>query len=105
MNKIISAGDTVVIDTVTITNDQGGIDTFIDQERPIWMADKYLYRYDDETTQDGLAADFTTFGKLNVRIDRAEVETLLEPSNRQNDEYNTDTAFVFVVNDGHGGRL
>ena len=105
MNKIISAGDTVVIDTVTISNEDGGTDTFIDQERPIWMADKYLYRYDDETTKDALAADFTTFGKLNFRIDRAEVETLLEPLNRQNEEYNTDTAFVFVVNDGHGGRI
>lgn len=105
MNKINSAGDIVVIDTVTITNDQGGIDTFIDQERPIWMSDKYIYRYDDEATKDDFAADFTTSGKLNIRIDRAEVETLLEPSNRQNEEYNTDTAFVFVVNDGHGGRL
>ncbi len=105
MNKIISAGDTVVIDSTIISNDLGGLDTLIDQERPIWMADKYIYRYDDEVTIDGFADDFTTSGKLNIRIDRAEVDQILAPLNRQNEEYNTDTAFVFVVNDGHGGRL
>lgn len=105
VNKVISAGDTSVVDSSIISNVEGGLDTLIDQERPIWMADKYLYRYDDETTKDNFGIDFTTFGKLNYRIDSAEVEKLLTPVNRQNDEFNTDTNFVFVVNDGHGGRL
>lgn len=105
INKIISAGDTVVIDDISISNEDGGQDIIIDQERPIWMADKYLYKYEDDTTLDEFGADFTTFGKLNYRIDTNEVNALLTPINRQNGEYNTDTSFVFVVNDGHGGRL
>lgn len=105
INKTISAGDTVVIDTVVVNGEDGNVDQIIDQERPIWMADQYLYRYDGETTQDQLGADFTTFGKLNIRIDRAEAIDILTPLNRHNNEYNTDTSFVFVVNDGHGGRM
>lgn len=105
VNKIISAGDTVIIDDITIDNEDGGEDVIFDQSRPNWMADKYLYKYDGETTVDEFGADFTTSGKLNFRISRAEAITLLTPPNRQNEEYNTDTNFVFVVNDGHGGRL
>lgn len=105
VNKVISGGDTVVVDSTIITNDDGSLDTLIDQQRPIWMGDQYLYRYDDETTQDEFGVDFTTFGKLNFRIDAAEAKALLTPVNQNNGEYNTDTSFVFVVNDGHGGKL
>lgn len=105
VNKIISAGDTVVIDTISIDNEDGGQDVIIDQERPVWMSDEYLYDYDSDTDASVFGADFTTFGKLNIRIDRDEAIDILTPINRQNREYNTDTAFVFVVNDGHGGRI
>jgi len=105
VNRTNSAGDDVIIDDVNIDNEDGGVDNILDQERPSWMADDFLYRYDDETTQDDLGVDFTTYGKLNIRIDRAEAELILVPENRQNGEFNTDTSFVFVVNDGHGGRL
>lgn len=103
-NYIISGGDTVLIDSTTISNEDGEFNTYIGQSRPTWMSDQYMYRYDDETTLDEFAADFTTFGQLNYRIDRVDAITLLTPLDVWNDALNTDTTFTVVVNDGHGGR-
>ncbi len=79
------------------------IDTVLETTRPVWMSNDYIYVYDSDTTGDEFAADFTTYGKLNVRIDSAMAIDLLTPTIQFNDALNLDTLFTVIVNDGHGG--
>lgn len=86
---------------------EDGLDTLISQTRPIWMSNdedhQYIMRYDSDEEWDQYGSDFQTMGKLNVRIPSDEAMDLLIPDNRHSEEYNTDTTFAIVVNDGHGG--
>jgi len=101
------SGDTTVIDSTSYdTNGSGTLDqTLIRQTRPYWMSNKYLYSYGKETSndKDAFGIDFTTYGKLNIRIDSTEAWTLLKPLVQWNGKLNTDTVFTVMCNDGHGG--
>ncbi len=109
MNIAVRAGeDDVVIDSTIYDNDGDGRenDTTITQTRPVWMANEYLHEYGDGVTDpasDTFGAQFQTWGKLDIRIDRDEAIELLTPSKQVNNKLNTDTVFTVVVNDGHGG--
>lgn len=87
-------------------------DTTIDEvrmSRPNWMANQYLRRYTNAGQSDNFAEDFTSTGRINVRISNAEARELLKPINDVNPgnpvagDLNTDTIVSVVVNDGHGG--
>lgn len=91
-------GDDVVIDTV----DMPGSSNII-QTKPSWMQFEYMKFYDSDDQEDTHGADFTSSGKLNIRIPRDVVMPYLIPQNQQNQALNTDTMFIVVANDGHGG--
>ena len=97
--------DDVVIDTTFYDNDGDGLedDQIITQTRPNWLANDYLHVYGEDDSPDPLGADFTAFGKLNVRVERQTAEDLLMPPDQINGEMFTDTVFTVVANDGHGG--
>lgn len=87
-------------------------DTTIDEvrmSRPSWMANQYLRRYSNAGQTDGFAEDFTSTGRINVRISNADARELLKPINDVNPgnpvagDLNTDSIVSIVVNDGHGG--
>ena len=73
------------------------------QNRPVWMANKYLKVYGDDDQSDDMGVDFQAYGKLNVRIPAAEAISLLTPEEQYNGALNTDTLFTVICNDGHGG--
>lgn len=81
----------------------------IQQARPSWLASRYLRKYESAGTVDQFAEDFTTRGRIEVRISRAIADDLLkpvndfDPGNPINRNRNTDTIMSVVVNDGHGG--
>lgn len=87
-------------------------DTTIDEvvmTRPIWMSNQYLRKYENAGSTDPFAEDFTSSGKIEIRIDGDEARQILKPVNDQNngnpwhDDLNTDSVVSIVVNDGHGG--
>lgn len=77
------------------------------QTRPAWMRDEFIKKYDTEDQADPVLADFTTFGKLNVRVDTADVMDLLNPYEEATDNatgyLTSDTVFTIIANDGHSG--
>jgi hypothetical protein len=87
-------------------------DTTIDEimmARPTWMSPRYMRKYDGSGTADPFAVDFTTSGKINIRIAGDEAREILKPTNDFNPgnplwrDLNTDSVASIVVNDGHGG--
>lgn len=87
-------------------------DTTLDEvlmTRPIWMSNDYLRKYQAPEVADPFAEDFTTTGKIDVRIGRARALEILrpvndlDPTNPPHRDLNTDTLVTVVVNDGHGG--
>jgi photosystem II stability/assembly factor-like uncharacterized protein len=92
-NTAINNGDTITLDT----------DAKIAQAKPSWMQSKFMYTYGSENTPDTYGVDFTTAGKINIRIDRSTAIALLTPENRVNGALNTDTTFTIIADDGHGG--
>jgi photosystem II stability/assembly factor-like uncharacterized protein len=105
--NIAYRGDDIVYMDLEENTMDDEVSTFISQVRPIWMMNdadhKYIRKYDDATVWDEFAADFTTYGKLRVNIPTDEALNILIPRYRQAGEYNDDTTFAVVVNDGHGG--
>jgi hypothetical protein len=83
------------------------LDTIINQTRPIWMRNdeehQYVRRFGNTGEWDEFMVDFTNYGQLDVRINRDKALEILQPISRYASEYNTDTTFAIVVNDGHGG--
>ncbi len=106
-NQVIypQEGDTVVVDTTVVRNEQGEIVSIITQMKPQWMNEDFFYSYDEEdpTFADPYGIEFQTQGIINVRIDEAQARALLTPSNQQNGALNTDTLFTVAINDGHNG--
>lgn len=105
-NTALRLDDTTVIgdfdydkDPIKWTSDS----LIINQARPDWLADEYLYKYGSDTEKDNFGTDFVTYGKLNVRIPAAEALNLIKGKNLASGAYNTDTLFTVVANDGHGG--
>ncbi|MGE5481081.1 MAG: YCF48-related protein [Chloroflexota bacterium] len=98
--------EVIVVDTTDYDVDPlGGTPAkLVSQVRPAWMGSQYIYKYDNETTADPFAVDFTSRGQLNVRIPRAEAMAMLMPKTQTNGALNTDTVFTIVVNDGHSGK-
>jgi len=90
--------DIIVVDTV----DASGTSSII-QTKPTWMKFDYMKFYDSDDLEDTHGTDFTGYGKLNIRIPRDSVMPYLIPQNQQNQALNTDTMFIVVANDGHGG--
>ena len=77
----------------------------IAQARPAWLANDY-FCLEGTTTSDPLLVDFTTKGKLNVRIPAADATAILTPQDSDDNDtgYMTnDTIMTVVVNDGHSG--
>jgi len=96
--------DTSVIDTLIYDEDNYGLKgAQLIQSRPIWMRSEYLTKYGTDDEADLFATDFTTHGQLNIRIPADSALKLLKPINQVNSALNTDTSFIVVVNDGHGG--
>lgn len=104
VNLHVNGGDTVVIDTTWVPNPDGSREEIVYQARPSWLADTYWKLYDSDTDDDLLGSDFTTFGKLNVRIPRADAEDLLVDPGAANADWNVDSVMTIIVNDGHGGQ-
>ena len=79
------------------------------QARPIWLSTRYMRRYLNAGARDQFAEDFTTRGRIEVRIPGTEAREILKPvndfnpGNPVNGDLNTDTVMTVVVNDGHGG--
>jgi predicted outer membrane repeat protein len=77
--------------------------------RPIWMSNQYLRRFNNPGQADQFAEDFTSKGKIDIRIPNDVAREILKPINDRNpgrpehEDLNTDTVVTFVVNDGHGG--
>lgn len=81
-------------------------DTTLDevlQTRPIWMSSRYLRKFDESQTPDPVAADFTSMGKINIRIPGDEARQILTPTGQANGALNVDSLVTIVANDGHGG--
>lgn len=110
LNKVRNGGDInnpvdVVLDTTYIwDNDAQKYTAVLNQSKPAWLDDKYMFRYNDETTKDQFVQDFTAKGQINIRIPRNEALSLLTPVNVQNNALNTDTSMTIILNDGHGGK-
>jgi hypothetical protein len=76
----------------------------LSQTRPSWMSDSYLFNPAGQPSSFGF--EFTTFGQLNVRVQRAQAISMMTPKEtvaRVNGALNTDTMITIVVNDGHSG--
>ena len=73
------------------------------QTRPTWMANNYVYAYNSDTEQDQFLSNFTSQGRLNVRVDGTEARTMLGVNNNYNEGMNLDTVITVVANDGHSG--
>ncbi len=104
-------GDTAIFDDIEYDGDpikdsvpiKWGEGVYIVQSRPEWMDPKYMYFYGSENDKDVFATDFTTFGKINIRIPAEDAITMLTPKPQYQGALLTDTTFTIVVNDGHGG--
>ncbi len=83
--------------------DESVITDEVIQTRPIWMANDNIYKFNDETNKDQFAADFTSNGQLNIRLDGATARDILGVREDINNAMNLDTVFTVVANDGHGG--
>ncbi|MDC1067780.1 FlgD immunoglobulin-like domain containing protein [Candidatus Kapabacteria bacterium] len=103
-NTIVSAGDTVIIDDTEYLDENGDPQVQVNQIRPSWLANEYLYEYNSDTDQDVLNQFFTTSGQINARIDRQDALNLLSRETDINGALNLDTTMTVVVNDGHGGK-
>lgn len=77
--------------------------TILNQSRPTWMSNQFIYKYNSDTDSDEFGADFTNLGQLNVRISAEDALNLLTPDPQYNRAISDDTVFTVVVNDGHGG--
>ncbi len=79
------------------------------QARPSWMATTFMRRYENAGQADQFGEDFTTRGRIEIRIGKTQPIELLKPVNDFdpgrpiNGDLNTDTVTTIVVNDGHGG--
>lgn len=104
-NYINNGGDIVVIDSSYYIDENDDEVFQVNQNRPDWMGNDYLYEYDSDDVQDALNQDFTTNGQINVRIDRADALALLARQNDLNGALNLDTTMTIIANDGHGGKL
>ncbi|MFH1051316.1 MAG: YCF48-related protein [bacterium] len=98
-----NGADTVIIDPYVIDTTMYNGEMVLVQQRPIWMDTQFIHKFDSETEVDEFLADFTTYGKINIRIDADTAISLLTPQVQYNDALNLDTLFTVVVNDGHGG--
>ena len=81
-------------------------DTTLDEvvtTRPIWMANRYMRRFNNAANADLFAEDFSTRGQINIRIPGDEARRILAPVGQISGDLNTDTLMTVVVNDGHGG--
>ncbi len=105
--NIAVRGDDLVYLDIEENTSWGTDNVFINQARPIWMKNddthQYIRKFDDPTAWDEFASDFTTYGKLRIEIPTDEALQILLPRYRQAYEYNDDTTFAVVVNDGHSG--
>ncbi len=72
-------------------------------DKPNWMGNQYLYKYDSDTDADLFGVDLTTYGKLNIRIPANDAKNLLKPINQYNDYLVNDTVFTILAEDGHSG--
>lgn len=72
-------------------------------DKPNWLSNQYLNKYDSDTEADLFAVDLTTYGKLNVRIPASEALQLLKPINQYNGYLVNDTVFTILAEDGHAG--
>lgn len=88
------------------------IDVTVDdvlQARPSWMATRYMRRFNQAGSVDQFGEDFSTRGRVEIRINRSQAVEILkpvndfDPGNPVNGDLNTDTIMTIVVNDGHGG--
>ncbi|MEI6088953.1 MAG: YCF48-related protein [bacterium] len=102
--------DTIVIDDMLYEGESKFTpnDTMIVvQTRPEWMSNKYICKYGDDSNKDLVVGDFTTYGKLNIRIPKAEAMNLLNPIKADDDNETgymiNDTVFTVIANDGHSG--
>ncbi len=99
-------GETVIDSTSYDSNNlPDGVDDkiLVRQNRPSWMANKYLMEYGTDDQADDMGVDFQTKGQLNIRIDGDTALKLLTPKVQYHGYLNTDTLFTVVCNDGHGG--
>jgi hypothetical protein len=104
MNVGIATNDTIIIDSTKYDgNATGNNDVLvIQQTRPTWMSNTYLYQFGNETTTDPFGYDVLSAGKINIRIDAATAYNLLKNPTAANGGMNLDTVFTLVANDGHG---
>lgn len=100
----INGGDTSTLDDSYYFDQDGNQIPVVNQTRPIWMSDEFIYAYGSETMTDPLLNHFTTSGQLNVRVDSADAYRLLRSGLELNGSLNLDTSFTIVATDGHGGR-
>jgi photosystem II stability/assembly factor-like uncharacterized protein len=102
----VRPGDEVIIDSTNYDSsnppDGSNDQVLVRQNRPIWMANKYLTKYGTDNQLDAFGVDFQTNGQLNIRIDGAEAKALLTGS-QGNGYLHVDTLFTVICNDGHGG--
>jgi len=99
----------VIVDITEVDNDEWQREQYLNQIRPSWMSNQYLYRYDSDDTVDEFGQDLISRGEINIRIPEDEAYPLLRMKENPNDvnvnrPLNLDTNFTIVVNDGHGGR-
>jgi len=99
-NTAVSAsGDTLLVDTATITDAFGY--TVTGQLKPSWMQFEYFMNYNNHEVQDQFFMNFQRRGQMNLRIGAAEALEMLRSRDRDN-YYNTDTVMAIVANNGHG---
>jgi len=72
-------------------------------DKPNWLGNQYLIKYDSDTQADPFGVDLTTYGKLNVRIPANDAKNLLKPINQYNNYLVNDTVFTILAEDGHAG--
>lgn len=102
--NLTNQGGLVDVDSTYIWNaNTNSYDLVFNQSKPFWMGGSNIKKYGSDTQVDNFAQDFSTSGKLNIRIDKAAAVSYLTPTNAANGALNTDTSFVIVINDGHSG--
>ncbi len=105
MTTHLRTGDTTIVDSTIYDQDMNGADDnlVVNQTRPVWMSNNYIYQYNGEANADAFGAQFQSAGKLNIRIPAATALSILLPGPQYNGALNLDTVFSVVVTDGHGG--
>ncbi len=102
--NLTNQGGLTDVDTTFVWNAvTNKYEVILNQSKPFWMEGSNLKRYATDATVDQFGQDFSTSGKLNVRIDSALALQYLTPLNATNGALNTDTSFTVVINDGHSG--